>query len=136
MSNIKVVRRSISKILSFVLNKAWVWWTLMILNEIFSITFCYLLPDLKKIGLNPLLLSILCLIILAQLLTFLFWILPRIVSNIDIYGHWRGKEIADNIKIHARLDRLRDAMIFEDKEGEQYWEILVELDAKETLDLL
>ncbi|MGK7937867.1 MAG: hypothetical protein AB4206_19045 [Xenococcaceae cyanobacterium] len=135
MSKIKVVK-NISKIISFVLNKTWFWWTLFILDEMFSIIFWNLLTGFLKIGLNPLFLLILSLIVLGQFLTFAFWILPRIVSNIDLHGHWRGKEIAENIKIHAQLDKLRDAMIFGDKEGEQYWKILVDLDAKKTFDYL
>lgn len=133
MSKIKIVKNS-SKIISFLLNKTWFWWTLFIFDAMFSMIFYYLLSILEKIGLNLSFSFIVFLIITGQFVTFIFWLLPRSVSNISVYGHWRGKEVAEQIRIHAQLDQLRDAMIFGDKEGEQYWKILVNLDAEKEFD--
>ena len=53
----------------------------------------------------------------------MFWT-PKVVTRVELYGHWRGKEIAEKLKretaAHQELDRLREAMIFGEAEGDAY----------------
>ena len=47
-------------------------------------------------------------------------------------GHWQGREVAEKIKretvAHQELDRLREAMIFGEAEGDVYWSVIQQLE--------
>lgn len=75
--------------------------------------------------------KILVLLAIAQFIVIMFWI-PKVVTRVELYGHWWGREVAEKIKretiAHQELDRLREAMIFGEAEGDAYWSVIQQLD--------
>ena len=64
----------------------------------------------------------------------MFWT-SKVVTRIELYGHWRGREVAEKLKrkiaAHQELNRLRDAMIFGEAEGDAYWSVIQQLEPAE-----
>ena len=120
------IPKYISRSLSYLLNKSWFWWSLFIFTILHFWILFYSLDYWVVIGINKLYLAFILVLNLAFYAVLQFTC-PNIATNIDIYGHWRGKEVAENLKIHSELNELRDAMLFGDQGGEKYWQILEKL---------
>lgn len=113
-------------------NRVWFWWTLFITNQVLTSILVPVPMNFSIEEFIPLWLEkILILLAIAQFMVIMFWI-PKIVTNIDLYGHWRGREVAEKIKretiAHQELDRLREAMIFGEAESDAYWSVIQQLD--------
>ena len=58
--------------------------------------------------------------VIQSVISFLFLIIYH--TNLVVYGDWRGERKATFIRIHEKLDSLRDDLLFGDKEKElEYW---------------
>ena len=71
---------------------------------------------------------------ISQFIAIMFWT-PKVVTRVELYGHWRGREVAEKLKretaAHQELNRLREAMIFGEAEGEAYWAVIQQLEPVE-----
>ena len=113
-------------------NRVWFWWTLFITDLALTYIMVPILTNFSSKGLILLWLGgILVLLAIAQLIVIMFWI-PKVITCVELYGYWQGKEVAEKIKretaAHQELDRLREAMIFGEAEGDAYWSVIQQLD--------
>lgn len=110
------------------LNRECFWWSLFVINNLFTYCTSYLLYVLP---LNSFLKRSLFLLLIIQFFCLFFWTV-KVTTNIFIYQSWRGKHLDETSKrtraIHTKLDELRESMLFNEEEGKKYWEILVLLD--------
>ncbi len=60
----------------------------------------------------------------------MLWTL-KVLTRVELYSHWQEREVAEKIKrensTHQELDRLREAMIFGEAEGDAYWSVILQL---------
>ena len=129
------LRQSILRILFSIPNRCWFWWTLFItdlsLTNIFiPLLKSFLIKELISLWLG----YILVLLASAQFIVIMFWT-SKVVTRIELYGHWRGREVAEKLKretaVHQELNRLREAMIFGEIEGDAYWSVIQQLESAE-----
>jgi hypothetical protein len=133
-NNLQATKKELSlvKTLSFkeyrFLNREYFWWSLFVSDNFFTYFTLYLLFVLPL----DFLLKIGCLLLVIVQFLCLFFLSIKVTTNIAIYQSWQGKKIAKNNKklqaIHAKLDELRESMVFDEEEGKEYWKILLLLD--------
>jgi hypothetical protein len=125
------LRKSILRQFFSILNQAWFWWTLFIVDQILICILVSLFTNILIEGFIPIWLGgILVFLAIAQFIIIMFWT-PKVVTRVQLYGHWRGREVAERIKreaaAHEELDRLREAMIFGELKGDTYWSVIQQL---------
>ncbi|MGL5943369.1 MAG: hypothetical protein ACRC2S_23990 [Waterburya sp.] len=126
------LRKSILRKFFSILNQVWFWWTLFVVDQALIYILVPLLTNISIEEFIPIWLGeFVVFLVIAQFIIIMFWI-PQVVTRVELYGHWRGREVAERIKhetaAHQELDRLREAMIFGEPEGDSYWSVIQQLD--------
>ncbi|MGK7916982.1 MAG: hypothetical protein AB4038_15805 [Prochloraceae cyanobacterium] len=72
---------------------------------------------------SPLIVVIKLLALIQAIVSFIIFIVC--LTNLHVYGDWRGERAAIFIRINEKLDELRDDLLVDDKEKKQeYWKTL------------
>ncbi len=99
-------------------------WTHLLNSRVFYWGFC-LESVVLFWWLNSLDSSLLILIIklfasIQAIVSFIVFIVCH--TNLHVYGDWRGEKAAKFVRIHQKLDELRDDLLFGDRDKKQeYW---------------
>ena len=128
-------RKSILRKFFSIPNQVWFWWTLFIVDQALTYILILLFSNISIEEFIPIWLgAILVFLASVHLIVIMFWT-TKVVTRVELYGHWRGREVAERIKretaAHQELDRLREAMIFGEAEGDAYWLVIQQLDPVE-----
>lgn len=116
-------------------NQIWFWWTLFIVDQ--ALTYI-LVPSLTNLSIKESIAiwqeEFLVFLAISQFIAIMFWT-PKVLTRVELYGHWRGREVAEKLKretaAHQELNRLREAMIFGEAEGDAYWSVIQQLEPVE-----